>query len=182
MFENLKPEIIVLVISVLAGIFVILGNFFQLRDRFTKWYKSKVKKYRPTDMKASDSSIKILNFHHPLTKEQIQKIEEMLNKPIAEIVPLNTHLDETRPFRPQLCDLITAAKISSESLQHGEYIINLPGYAPAAAVLIAELHGRMGHFPTVIRLKKVEGSLPPVFDVEEIVNLQAIRDEARMCR
>src|SRR3989304_3974832 len=130
-------------------------------------------------MKASDSSIKILNFHHPLTKEQIKKIEKMLNKPIAEIVPLNIHLDEARSFRPQFCDLIASSKITSESLQHGEYIINLPGYAPAAAVLISELHGRMGHFPTVIRLKKVEGILPPVFDVEEIMNLQAIRDEAR---
>jgi len=182
MFEILKPELIILVISLLAGIFVILGNFFQLRDRFTKWYKAKVKKFKPTDLKASDSSIKILNFHHPLTKEQIQKIEKILNKSIAEIVPLYSHLDESRPFRPQICDLIIAAKISSESLQHGEYIINLPGYTPAAAVLIAELHGRMGHFPTIIRLKKVEGSLPPVFDVEEIVNLQSIRDEARMCR
>lgn len=180
MFENLST--IFILIWALGIFLAITTNFLNLRDRFTKWYKSKVKKFRPTDVKASDSSIKILNFHHPLTKEQIQKIEKMLNKPIAEIVPLNTHLDESRPFRPQLCDLITAAKISSESLQHGEYIINLPGYAPAAAVLIAELHGRMGHFPTVIRLKKVEGSLPPVFDVEEIVNLQAIRDEARMCR
>lgn len=141
-----------------------------------------MKKYKPSDIKSSDSSIKILNFHHPLTKEQIQKVEKMLNKPIAEIIPLNTHLDEDRPFRPQFCELISSAKISPESLQHGEYIINLPGYAPAAAVLIAELHGRMGHFPTVIRLKKVEGSLPPVFDVEEIMNLQAIRDEARKCR
>jgi len=40
----------------------------------------------------------------------------------------------------------------------------------------------MGHFPTVIRLKKVEGSTPPVYDVEEIMDLQAVRDEARKCR
>lgn len=53
---------------------------------------------------------------------------------------------------------ISAAKISSGSLLRGEYIINLPGFAPSAAVLIAELH------------------------VEEIINLQAIRDEGRTCR
>jgi len=58
----------------------------------------------------------------------------------------------------------------------------LPGFAPASAVLIAELHGRMGHFPTVIRMKKVDASLPPAFNVEEIINLQAIRDEGRVCR
>ncbi|NJD53808.1 MAG: hypothetical protein FIB07_13180 [Candidatus Methanoperedens sp.] len=97
-------------------------------------------------------------------------------------LPALSSLHESRPFRPQFCDLIASVKISPESLQHGEYIINLPGYAPAAAVLIAELHGRMGHFLTVIRLKKVDGSLPPVFDVEEIMNLQAIRDKARTCR
>lgn len=61
-------------------------------------------------------------------------------------------------YRNEFENLISAAKISSESLQKGEYIINLPGFAPASAVLIAELH------------------------VEEIINLQAIRDEGRTCR
>jgi len=56
-------------------------------------------------------------------------------------------------------------------------IINLPGYAPASVVLIAELHGRMGHFPTIIRLKRVKGSLPHVFDVKEVVNLQVTIDK-----
>jgi hypothetical protein len=55
-------------------------------------------------------------------------------------------------------NLISAAKISSGSLLRGEYNIYLPGFAPAAAVFIAELH------------------------VEEIINLQAIRDEGRICR
>jgi hypothetical protein len=62
-------------------------------------------------------------------------------------------MDESQAFRPQVCNIISNAKISSESLQRGEYIVNLPGFAPAAAVLIAELHGRMGHFSTIIRMK-----------------------------
>ena len=123
-----------------------------------------------------------MNSSHPTTHTQKEKIENILQKPIKEIIELPTQLDESYSFQPQLCDIVNQAKISSESLQQGEYIINLPGFAPAAAVLISELHGRMGHFPTVIRLKKVEGSTPPVYDVKEIMDLQAVRDEARKCR
>jgi hypothetical protein len=40
----------------------------------------------------------------------------------------------------------------------------------------------MGYFPPVVRLRPVAGSLPPRYEVAEILNLQAIRDEARKRR
>jgi len=95
-----------------------------------------------------------LNFSDPITHTQREKIENILLKPIEEIIELHTQLGESCSFRLQLCDLVNQVKILSESFQQGEYIVNLPGFAPAAAVLISELRGRMGHFPTVIRLKK----------------------------
>lgn len=52
----------------------------------------------------------------------------------------------------------------------------------SAVVLTAELHGRMGYFPAVLRLKPVPGSVPPRFEVAEILNLQAVRSEARARR
>ncbi|MCS7301391.1 MAG: CRISPR-associated protein Csx15 [Fimbriimonadales bacterium] len=51
-----------------------------------------------------------------------------------------------------------------------------------AATLLAELHGRMGYFPPVLRLRPVEGAVPPRFEVAEILNLQQIRDTARSQR
>lgn len=180
MIESAGPIIIALwVVAIILGI---TTNFLKLRDHLFNWYRKKTKRILPSKMVNNDPSIKILNFSHPITHAQKEKIEKILQKPIEEIIELHTQLDESSSFQPQLCDIVNRAKISSESLQQGEYIVNLPGFAPAAAVLISELHGRMGHFPTVIRLKKVEGSTPPVYDVEEIMDLQAVRDEARKCR
>jgi hypothetical protein len=61
-------------------------------------------------------------------------------------------------------------------------MINPPGYAPAAFVLLAELHGRIGHFPTLIRLRPGHGSAVTTFEVAELLNLQTIRDESRKQR
>ena len=61
-------------------------------------------------------------------------------------------------------------------------VVNLPGYAPAVAVLLAELHGRMGYFPAIVRVRPVGGAVPPRFEVGEVLNLQAIRVEARKQR
>jgi hypothetical protein len=55
----------------------------------------------------------------------------------------------------------------------------MPSLSIIAATLLAELHGRMGYFPTVVRMRPVAGSTPPRFEVAEIVNLQDVRDEAR---
>ena len=180
MIETAGP--IILGLWVIAMILGIANNSFKLRDKLLNWYRKKTKRIVQKRIFYNPSSIKILNFSHPITYIQKEKIENIIQKPIKEIIELQTQLDESSSFRPQLCDLVNQAKISSESLQQGEYIVNLPGFSPAAAVLISELHGRMGHFPTVIRLKKVEGSTPPVYYVEEIMDLQAVRDEARKCR
>ncbi|MGH2522324.1 MAG: CRISPR-associated protein Csx15, partial [Anaerolineales bacterium] len=45
-----------------------------------------------------------------------------------------------------------------------------------------ELHGRMGYFPPLIRLRPVQEALPPRYEVAEILNLQAVRDGARLKR
>jgi len=48
--------------------------------------------------------------------------------------------------------------------------------------LLAEVHGRTGYFPTIIRLRPVAGVTPPQFEVAELLNLQAVRDAARVRR
>jgi hypothetical protein len=45
--------------------------------------------------------------------------------------------------------------------------------------VLAELHGRMGYFPPVLRLRPVEQALPPRYELAEVINLQAVRDSAR---
>ena len=62
-----------------------------------------------------------------------------------------------------------------------DILINPPGYAPAAFVLLAELHGRIGHFPVLVRLRPKPGQLT-TYEVAELINLQAIREDARRRR
>ena len=75
--------------------------------------------------------------------------------------------------------LIARVELSPQAWQTAAILVNLPSYNYISALLLAELHGRMGYFPPVIRMKPVENALPPRFEVAEIINLQAIRDAAR---
>jgi len=49
-------------------------------------------------------------------------------------------------------------------------------------VRLAEGHSRIGYFPAIVRLRPLADSLPPRFEVAEIINLQAVRDLARQQR
>jgi len=62
------------------------------------------------------------------------------------------------------------------------FLINPPSLNVIAVTLIAELHGRMGHFPAIVRLRPVADSVPTRYEVAEVINLQAVRDTARSQR
>jgi hypothetical protein len=61
-------------------------------------------------------------------------------------------------------------------------LINPPSLNFVAIALLAELHGRMGYFPACLRLRPVEGSTPPRYEVAELLNLQEARNAARRRR
>lgn len=124
----------------------------------------------------------VINFAHPLTSRQRDQLERLANQPIAEVREVINQFDQSRPFAGQVAERVDAVGLSAESWQTASILINPPSYAPVAATLIAELHGRMGYFPALIRIRPVEGSTPPQFEVAEIINLQAVRDAARARR
>jgi hypothetical protein len=123
----------------------------------------------------------ILNFTHPLTPQQRAKVKALANTDIDEI-RISVQINQDEPLEPQIIAIVDDVGLSSEEWQIRPLLINPPGYAPAAFVLLAELHGRIGHFPTLIRLRPVVGSTPTAYEVAELINLQAIREEARMRR
>ncbi len=55
------------------------------------------------------------------------------------------------------------------------------GNTPLLARSLAELHGRIGHFPTLIRLRPKPGPVT-TYEVAELLNLQTIRETARRRR
>jgi hypothetical protein len=123
----------------------------------------------------------ILNFTHPLTDKQKAQIEALAGAAIDEVRTIRVQINQEEPLAPQVTALIDDSQLSPEEWQTRELLINPPGYAPAAFVLLAELHGRIGHFPALIRLRPTPGSLPS-FEVAELLNLQALRDAARSRR
>ncbi len=126
-----------------------------------------------------EDKVLILNFAaHPLTPQQLAKIEELTGTAIGEVITIATDINEAEPLEQQIARLVDAADLSTDDWHKRHILINPPGYAPAAVILSAEIHGRMGHFPSYIRLSPKYGYVTS-YEVTEIINLQTIRDKAR---
>jgi hypothetical protein len=123
----------------------------------------------------------ILNFTHPLTLEQRAQIEALAHTSIEEVRTIPVQIDQAGPLEPQITAIVDAVGLTSEEWQTRPLLINPPGYAPAAFVLLAELYGRIGHFPSLIRLRPKAGPVTS-YEVAELLNLQSIREAARKRR
>lgn len=121
----------------------------------------------------------ILNYAHPFTDEQLAQIETLVGGAVSEVKQIKVHLDQARPLLPQVIALADAAGLSHEEWSGRALLINPPSLNFVAVALIAELHGRMGYFPTCLRIRPVPGATPPRYEVAEVLNLQDVRNAAR---
>lgn len=124
----------------------------------------------------------LLNFSHPLTRAQIDQVHAMTGESEVRVVDLPVQFDNDQPFEPQLANLAAQIPLSTSELQGEPILVNLPSLNFIAAMLLAELHGRMGYFPPILRMRQVSDSLPPRFELAEIINLNALREAARRKR
>jgi hypothetical protein len=124
----------------------------------------------------------ILNFAHPLTSRQVDQISEIVGSVPEQVQDVRVQFDLEKSFSQQVVRLLDDLGISTQQWQSGGWLIVLPSLNYGAAVLLAELHGRMGHFPAILRLRPVAGALVTEYDIAEIINLEAIRAEARTRR
>ena len=124
------------------------------------------------------NEILVLNFAHPLTAQQQAQIEELSSTTIENIINIPTLINEEERLEPQIANLIEAVDQSIHDWHKRDILINPPGYAPAAILLLAEIHGRIGHFPAIIRMRPNHTSIT-TYEVIELLNLQTIRDAAR---
>jgi len=123
----------------------------------------------------------LLNYSHPLTDAQHHQLEALLGTRTQERT-IAVAIDQGAALEPQVRALADAAELDGIAWQSAPLLIVLPGLAPAAAALLAEVHGRMGHFPAIVRLRPRFGSTPTQYEVAELINLQALRDTARLSR
>lgn len=123
----------------------------------------------------------LLNYSHPLTPDQLQQVERLSGQAVTQVIALPVQFDNDRPFLPQLEELMQALPLGPEELQTAPILINPPALNVITGLVLAALHGRMGYFPPILRLRPSE-TLPPRYEAAEILNLQSLRDNARKAR
>lgn len=124
----------------------------------------------------------ILNFSHPITAAQQGQITALVGQAIARMIDAPPHFDEQQPFSPQVATLVAQIDLTPAQWQSEPILVVLPSLNFIAALLLAELHGRMGYFPPVVRTRPVANVLPRQFEVAEILDLQGQREKARSSR
>jgi len=123
----------------------------------------------------------LLNFSHPLTPDHLAQIEALAGQPVERVIAVPTQFDQAQPFAPQVAALADSAGLTPEEWQSLPLLVNPPSLNLIAVTLLAELHGRMGHFPAVLRLRPSATGMTQ-FQVAEVINLQSVRDAARTRR
>ncbi len=124
----------------------------------------------------------LLNFSHPLTPAQLAQLEALTGAGVERVIAVPAQFDTGQPFVPQVAALLAKVSLTAEEWQTSPLLIVPPALNFITAVLLAELHGRMGYFPAIVRLRPVAESVPPRFEVAEVINLQAVRERARRAR
>ncbi len=124
----------------------------------------------------------LLNFAHPLTDAQRDQVETLTGQTIERVVEIDSQIDPQQPLAPQVAAMADEAGLSPAEWQTLPIVANPPALNFSAVVLLAELHGRCGYFPPCLRMRPVPESVPPRYEVAEVLNLQAVRDQARQKR
>jgi len=137
-------------------------------------------------MTASQQPITLLNFTHPLTPEQLAQIEALMapvyagaGRSVARTIEIPAQFDIQEAFAPQVVALVDACGLTPAEWQTTPLLIVPPALNFIAVTLLAELHGRMGYFPSCVRMRPVPGAAPPRYEVAEILALNEVREAAR---
>ncbi len=121
----------------------------------------------------------IVNFTHPLTEGQVNQLQALTGNAVEHIIETLPNFDHTQPFAGQVAALVDGLGLTATEWQTTPLLVVPPALNFIAVILLAELHGRMGDFPAVVRLRPIPGSTPTRYEVAEVINLQQVRDDAR---
>lgn len=120
--------------------------------------------------------MQVVNFSHPFSPAQRAALEAHVGQSV-DIQDIRVQIDFERDLIDQAVTLVDAAIVDWQA--GGSYLVRLPALSEVVAVVLAEIHGRSGHFPRVVTFRRAgDGS----FEVSGIVSLQTVRDVARARR
>lgn len=123
----------------------------------------------------------ILNFSgHPVLPGQKLSIEKFMHWTSSEVLnfPLG-NVPEDNSFVPAIEKAIAEIPLSPEDWQTVPLVIIPAGYSAVWSVVLAELHGRLGYFPEVVRLRPASPPATEKFEVADIINLRDVRHSSR---
>ena len=119
----------------------------------------------------------ILNFASPLSSEHKSTIAALCGRKPQRVVDVATAFDESEPLAPQVRTMLDGLGLTSSDWQKQSVVVNLPQDPVAAALIVAEIAGRRGRTPSIIRWKR--SSTPSGAEPADVISLHEIRKEAR---
>jgi hypothetical protein len=123
----------------------------------------------------------IINFSgHPVLPGQQQDIGQMMHWPSPEVIDVSLgNVTEDHNFVSTIEKAVEKITLSPEEWQATPLVVIPAGYAAIWSVVLAELHGRLGYFPDVVRLRPAKTVSNEKFEVAEIMNLREVRHNSR---
>jgi len=121
----------------------------------------------------------VINFAHPLREDQLARIGELCDGTVTRVVPVATQFDHARSYAAQATELVDATGLTADAWQTERLVIVPPSLAAIACLIVAEIHGRAGYFVPIVRLSPRPNTMPPVFEVAEVLDLATQREAAR---
>jgi len=130
--------------------------------------------------------MKIINFSHPLTAENIKEVESLAGQTVDEVLEFPCPISFDECIVSQWQTFINNCGVTESQWQGEMLLVGLPSLNISAAVALAILHGKMGHFPVVLRSVPRQNGPFISYQVAELLNLQTVRAEhrsvAQLCR
>jgi len=123
----------------------------------------------------------VLNYSgHPVLPGQKLEIEKRMYWTSCDVINVMFgNVPEDHNFATTIIQAVEGTSLSPEEWQTTPLVVIPPGYSAIWSVVLAELHGRLGYFPDVVRLRPAPSGSAEKFEVAEILNLGEIRHLSR---
>ena len=123
----------------------------------------------------------VLNFSgHPVLPIQKQNIEQLMHWRSLEVLDVSLgNVPEDENFVPSIAKALEKIDLTPEEWQTTPLVVVPAGYSLIWSVVLAELHGRLGYFPDVVRLCPSTKPSMEKYEVAEIMNLREVRHNSR---
>ncbi|GCE14209.1 CRISPR-associated protein Csx15 [Tengunoibacter tsumagoiensis] len=119
----------------------------------------------------------LINFSHPLSPETKQQIFQSIAD--VEIRAVVVQINHDLSMASQISKIVDSTALSGDEWRNDLYVI-MPGYAPAATVLLAAIAGRHGRLPFLVALRPVPGATPMRYELADAVDLEAFSKQQNL--